>query len=64
MYIEFEYKLHKSTLIACTRWLAWTRNKLDQICDLSEEQGTNEWGTAYYFLYIFLNLLINLLFVI
>jgi len=27
------YKLHKSTFIGCTRWLAWTKNRLNHICD-------------------------------
>jgi len=27
MYLEFNYKLHKSTLIACTRWLVWTKKR-------------------------------------
>jgi len=27
MYHEFDYKLEKSTLIACTTWLAWRKKK-------------------------------------
>jgi len=25
MYHKFDYKLQKSTLITCTRWLAWRK---------------------------------------
>jgi len=25
MYHEFDYKIQKSTLITCTRWLAWRK---------------------------------------
>jgi len=32
MYPEFDYKLQKSTLISCTRWLAWRKkNRPNQI---------------------------------
>jgi len=28
MYYEFDYKLQKSTLIVCIRWLAWKKSQI------------------------------------
>jgi len=53
MYYEFDYKLQKSTLLFALG--GWLKEKIGQIRSKSKwEEWTNEWGTAYYFLYNFL----------
>jgi len=54
VYHEFDYKLQKSTLIVCTRWLDWRKKKVKQYRKIIVTQWTNMWGVACYFSYDFL----------